>query len=105
MLKLHSKTQSNPVGKPQKFVAVLKGDVQGITATLKLEAETERDIMYKIPLVPKKELEIEINDLNAPLDTFALDKAATKELMAEKERFAEDAAYRDERRRRAEAQA
>jgi hypothetical protein len=103
MLKLHSKTQSNPVGKPQKFVAVLKGDIQGITATLKLEAETERDIMYKIPLVPKKELEIEINDMNASLEEYQVMNLEAAH--ADNKRILEDKKHYTERKIRAEAQA
>lgn len=124
MIKLHSKTQSNPVGKPQKFVAVLKGDIEGINCTLKLEAETERDIMYKIPLIPKKELDVEILDLTSPLQEFDIVEKKSdskysstvtltkdhipklteleKKLKAQAE---EDEAFRSERKKRSEAQA
>lgn len=126
MLKLHSRTQSNPVGKPSKFVATFKGDIRGITATLKIEAETERDIMFKIPLVPKRELDVEIIDLNSALSDFQEDNVTcsnvtsksgsvtlTKDHISKltelekklKAQAEEDDSFRALRKKRAEAQA
>jgi len=103
-IELEKKTMNDTVGKPSKFKATFRGYYHGVQCVLSFEAETERDLSYIIPLIPGRELELEIKDPQATLDVFFQDKEAAKAIMDVKERIAEEDAYRDERRRRAEAQ-
>lgn len=69
-IELDSTSFNDHVGKPSKFKVIFKGTFQDLPVTLTVEAETERDIMRKIPLVPYKDLELIINDPQSSLDQF-----------------------------------
>lgn len=111
-IELKKTTMNDVVGEPSKFKAVFKGYYHDKPVTVTFEAETERDLSYVVQLVPGRELELDIIDHQATLDAFYVDEKKLKEvsanakrIMDEKERIAEEEAYRDERRRRAEASA
>lgn len=78
---LNGTSANDPVGKPSKFKAVFKGTYKELNVTLTVEAETERDIMRKIPIVPFKDLELIIKDPQTSFNQFSPRK--TQELDGE----------------------
>ncbi|MDM7918427.1 MAG: hypothetical protein QUS12_04595 [Methanosarcina sp.] len=104
-IELEKKTMNDTVGKPSKFKATFRGYYQGVQCVLSFEAETERDLSYIVPLIPGRELELEIKDPQVTLDAFYVDEKKLEEVSADAKRIVEDEQFVAERRRRAEAQA
>jgi len=107
-IELEKKTMNDTVGKPSKFKATFRGYYKGVLCVLSFEAETERDLSYIVPLIPGRELELEIKDPQATLDTFFIDQQKIDQTEAEARRVLkedEDEKFRAERKRRAEVQA
>lgn len=93
-IELDNTSYNDHVGKPSKFKAIFKGTYQDLNVSLTVEAETERDVMRKILLVPYKDLELIIKDPQTSFDQFC------PEEMKETDQEAQGEAYRDERRRK-----
>lgn len=107
-IQLEKMTLNDTIGKPSKFKATFKGYYKGQLVSVNLEAETERDLSYIVPLIPGRELELEIKDPQATLDTFYIDEKKVEQIAANAERILkeeEDEKFRAGRKRRAEAKA
>lgn len=111
-IELEKKTMNDTVGKPSKFKATFRGYYHGVQCVLSFEAETEGDLSYIVPLIPGRELELEIRDPQATLDAFYVDEGKlyldTQKLekaSTEAKRVLEDSKFVAERKRRAEGQA
>jgi hypothetical protein len=107
-IELKKKTMNDTVGEPSKFKATFKGYYKDKPVSFTIEAETERDLSYIIPLVPGRGLDLEIKDPQATLDTYFIDEKKIKQISADAEKILkedDEAKFRAERRRRAEAQA
>lgn len=101
-IELEKKTMNDTVGKPSKFKATFRGWYRGVQCVLSFEAETERDLSYIVPLVPGRELELEIKDPQATLDTFFIDEKKIEHISANaKKILEEEEKFRGERKRRA----
>ncbi|AKB35592.1 hypothetical protein MSSAC_1002 [Methanosarcina siciliae C2J] len=103
-IQLEKMTLNDTIGKPSKFKATFKGYYKGQLASVTLEAETERDLSYIVPLIPGRELELEIKDPQATLDAFTMGENLVKEFPSENKRV-QDEKFRAERKKRAEAKA
>lgn len=97
-IELDNTSYNDHVGKPSKYKAVFKGTYKDLNVSLTVEAETERDIMRKIPLVPYKDLELIIKDPQTNFDQYT--SGESPELITPE--AAQDEAYREERQRRME---
>lgn len=104
-IELKKKTMNDVVGEPSKFKAVFKGYYHDKPVTLTFEAETERDLSYVVPLIPGRNLDLEIKDPQASLDAFYIDEKKVEKISAEAKRLVEDEKFRAERKSRSEAQA
>lgn len=104
-IELEKKSLNDTVGKPSKFKATFRGYYHGVQCVLSFEAETERDLSYVIPLIPGRNLELEIRDPQATLDAFSMGEELVKEISENTKRVQEEAKFRAERKKREEAQA
>ncbi|AKB77960.1 hypothetical protein MSHOH_1477 [Methanosarcina horonobensis HB-1 = JCM 15518] len=105
-IELEKKSLNDTVGKPPKFKATFRGYYRGVQCVLSFEAETERDLSYIVPLIPGRNLELEIRDPQATLDAFSMGEELVEEISANTKRVQEEAKFRAERKKRAaEAQA
>lgn len=107
-IELEKKTMNDVVGKPSKFKATFRGYYKGVQCVLSFEAETERGLSYIVPLVPGRELELEIKDPQATLDRYSFDEKKFQLIEEDVERILkedEEEKFRAERKKRAEAQA
>lgn len=106
-IELEKKTMNDTVGKPSKFKATFRGYYRGMQCVISFEAETERDLSYVVPLIPGRELELEIRDPQATLDTFFIDQKKIEQIEADAEKILreeEEEKFRAERKKRAEVQ-
>ncbi len=73
-MQLEKKATVDKAGKEPKFTATFTGTIEGFSATLTLESETERDMRGRIPLIFDKILEVKIIDPQKKLDDFVEQK-------------------------------